>query len=276
MSSTVFSIESGVLALSLVGDTDPTTWNAPGGTPVDQVTLADYVTPGPGGDFSCQVTSGALSASPNTSDDTTPATFCAPEVTTTKVGVTSYTLDVSFLQDPNIVAGLNRFLFEHDTKAAYFLLGLDGVNPPKVAGRCRLVAGTIGGDARVTLTADLSLPCDQKPDVEFGDSTASEVVEGGGDVMATTFTAGTPGTVTPANATEPSTFAELTGAAPPVTASPATAWTTGQYVQLPGTSATGDRVSWNGTAWVNSVAAAASAGSTQEVEAPEAMAGSKA
>jgi hypothetical protein len=210
MSSTVFSIESGVLALSLVGDTDPTTWNAPGGTPVDQVTLADYVTPGPGGDFSCQVTSGALSASPNTSDDTTPATFCAPEVTTTKVGVTSYTLDVSFLQDPNIVAGLNRFLFEHDTKAAYFLLGLDGVNPPKVAGRCRLVAGTIGG------------------------------------------------------------------AAPPVTASPATAWTTGQYVQLPGTSATGDRVSWNGTAWVNSVAAAASAGSTQEVEAPEAMAGSKA
>jgi hypothetical protein len=260
MSSTVFSIESGVFALSLVGDADPKDWQAPGGKSVDQVTIADYTTPGPGGDFSCQITSGALTASPNTTDDTTPATFCSPEVTTTKVGVTSYTVDISALQDPQVVAGLNRYLFEHDTKAAYVLLGLDGVNPPKVAGRCRLVAGTIGGDARTTLTFDLSLPMDAKPDVEFGDATSSEVIEGGGTVQATTFTAGTPGTITPTDATEPSTFAELTGG-PAVTASPATAWTTGQYVQLPGTTAVGDRVSWNGTAWLNTVAAAAS---TQE------------
>lgn len=254
MSSTVFSIESGVFALSLVGDTDPGDWQAPGGKAVDEVVLADYTTPGPGGDFSCQITSGALTASPNTTDDVTPATFCSPEVSTTKVGVTSYTVDISALQDPQVVAGLNRYLFENDTLLAYFLLGLDGVNPPKVAGRCRLISGTIGGDARVTLTFDLSLPCESKPDVEFGDAATSIVIEGGTPaVRATTFTAGTPGTVSPPEATEPSTLAELTGGAA-VAASPTTAWTTGQYVQLPTTSAVGDRVHWNGTAWVTGVA----------------------
>jgi hypothetical protein len=246
--------------MSLVGDSDPTTWQAPGGKTVDAVVLADYTSPGPGGDFSCQITSGALTASPNQSDDVTPATFCSPEVTTPKIGVTSYTVDISALQDPQVVAGLNRFLFQNDTLLAYFFLGLDGVNPPKVAGRCRLIAGTIGGDARVTLTFDLSLPCEAKPDVEFGDETASIVIAGTG-TRATTFTAGTPGSFAPAGSTEPSTLAELTGG-PAVTASPATAWTVGQYVQLPTTSAAGDRVHWTGSAWVTGAALAAQAASS--------------
>jgi hypothetical protein len=251
----VFKIEAGVLALALVGDSDPKEWQAPGGKTVDTVTVADYTTGG-GGDFSCAVTSGALNASPNTSDLTTPATFCEPESTTTSVGVTSYELAVSFLQDPDLVNGLNRFLFEHDTELAYFLLGLDGTNPPKVAGRVRLIAGTIGGDARVDLTADLTLPVEQKPDVMFGNSTTSEVVEGGGAaaVVATSGTAGTPGTWTPAGATTPSSLAALTGHVPAITASPNTAWTVGQYLQLPGTTGTGNRVHWSGTAWVTGAA----------------------
>jgi len=265
MSSTVFQIETGVFALSLVGDSDPKDWQAPGGKSVDAVTLADYTASG--GDFSCQITAGALTASPNTTTEETPATFCSPAVSVVKVGVTSYTVDISALQDPQVVAGLNRYLFENDTLLAYVFLGLDGVNPPKVAGRCRLVAGTIGGEARTALTFDLSLPMETKPDIEFGDATTSDVVEGGGpEVMAETFTAGTPGTITPADATEPSTFPELTGASPAVTASPATAWTVGQYVQLPGTTATGDRVSWNGTAWVNAVATAASTSTSSAEE----------
>lgn len=252
MSSHVFKIEAGVLALALVADADPKEWQAPLGKTADMVTVADYTTPGPGGDFSCATTSGALNASPNTTDLTTPPTFCEPESTVTSVGTTSYELAVSFLQDPDLINGFNRFLFEHDTKLAYFLLGLDGVNPPKVIGRVRLIAGTIGGDARVDLTADLTLPVEQKPDIMFGDATTSEVVEGGGTatVMATTFTAGIPGTVTPAGATAPSTI----GAASSVTASPTTAWTTGQYVQLPGTTGTGNRVHWSSSAWVTGAA----------------------
>jgi len=183
--STIFKIEDGVLALTLV---DPLavgylpTWQSPGGLEVDVVTLATYTTaPATGVDFSCQVTSGALVASPNTTSDTTPATFCAPEVTTTSVGVTSYNLDATILQDPIIAAGVSAYLFEHDTKEAFFYLGLAGDgNPPAAIGRARIVAGAFGGDARVTLTATLSLPVSVKPDVWFGDATVNRIVKGDG------------------------------------------------------------------------------------------------
>jgi hypothetical protein len=183
MSSTIFRIEDGILALSLV---DPDAvgyaadWQTPGGLEVDVVTVATYTTVD-GNDFSCQVTSGALNATPNTTDDTTPATFCGPEVTTTSVGVTSYALDATILQDPQVSAGISAYLFEHDTKEAYFYLGLAGDgNPPAAVGRARVVAGAFGGDARVTLTATLSLPVSSKPDIWFGDATTTRVVKGDG------------------------------------------------------------------------------------------------
>jgi hypothetical protein len=61
-------------------------------------------------------------------------------------------------------------------------------------------------------------------------------------VQATGATAGTPGSFTPAGASTPANQAAMTT----VTASPASAWTTGQYV------ATGDaqHCFWNGTAWI--------------------------
>jgi hypothetical protein len=242
MSSHVFQIETGKFGLSLV---DPaaagytTDWQAPGGAAADDATIADYTAGG--GDFTCQITSGALSASPNTTDETTPATFCGPEETTTQVGVTSYTVDVTFLQDPDLVNGLNRYLFENDTKEAYFYLGLSSDDPPKAVGRCRLISGTIGGDARTNLTATLSLPCSRKPDVAFGTAASSVVIEGGGGAAtpATTATAGTPGSW---NGTAPANLAGTAG----ITASPATAWTTGQYVVLGDASHT----YWDGSAWV--------------------------
>jgi len=181
VSSHVFKIQNGVLAFTLV-DTAAVgylpEWQTPGGIAVDTITLAAYTTAN-GLDFSCSVTSGALTASPNTTDDTTPATFCEPEVTETTVGVTSFTLDATILQDPDLDAA-SAYAYEHDTEEVYFLLGLDGVNPPKAAGRCRMVAGAFGGDARVTLTADLSLPVTRKPDIEFGNATTSRVVWGSG------------------------------------------------------------------------------------------------
>jgi len=59
---------------------------------------------------------------------------------------------------------------------------------------------------------------------------------------ATGATAGTPGTFTPAGCDSPDKLAELTG----VTAVPATAWTTGQYVLL----GDGTFAHWSSTAWV--------------------------
>jgi len=184
MASNVFKIEDGVLALTLVDPAavgyDPS-WQAPGGKEVFEVALTDYATTGQ--DLSCQTTSGALNASPNTTDDVTPASFCGPEVTVTNVGVTSYSLDCTILQDPNFDA-VSLYLFEFDTKEAYFYLGLAGDgNPPAAIGRCRVVAGAFGGDARVALTATLSLPVSQKPDIWGGNVTTNRVVKGDGSVV---------------------------------------------------------------------------------------------
>ena len=75
-----------------------------------------------------------------------------------------------------MATGLSRFLFEHDTEEAYFFLGLDGDNPPRAIGRLRVQSGAIGGAARTSLTATVSLPLSRKPQIEFGDATTSAVV----------------------------------------------------------------------------------------------------
>lgn len=64
---------------------------------------------------------------------------------------------------------------------------------------------------------------------------------------ATGATAGIPATLTPANSYAP---ADLTDAATGFTASPLTAWTTGQYVTL----LDGTQAHWDGAAWVAGVA----------------------
>lgn len=61
-------------------------------------------------------------------------------------------------------------------------------------------------------------------------------------------TAGVPGAWTPAGCRVPADLAQTTAWA--VVASPATAWTAGQYVQTATAGAAG-RVSWNGTGWVS-------------------------
>lgn len=202
----VFQIEDGQFALKVVdkaavGYLD--SWQAPGGKTAETAMLADYDVSS--ATFMCQVTSGALSASPDTTTVDVPATFCNPGKTIPTPGQTSYSLDLSFLQDPNIAAGLSRYLFENDTAEAYFLLGLDGVNPPKAIGRVRLVAGTVGGDARSTLTADASLPLSRKPDIAFGDANDSVIIAGDGTVTPATL-------VAPAAAQQPAMSGSTTSA----------------------------------------------------------------
>ena len=65
-------------------------------------------------------------------------------------------------------------------------------------------------------------------------------------VPATGATAGSPGTYTPANSYGPEDLAGLAT----VTASPATAWTTGQFITL----RDGSTAHWDGAAWVAGVA----------------------
>jgi hypothetical protein len=68
--------------------------------------------------------------------------------------------------------------------------------------------------------------------------------------LSTGATAGTPGDWTPTDSTAPANLAALTGASPAIAASPNTAWTTGQSVEL----GDGSDAHWNGTTWVAGVA----------------------
>jgi hypothetical protein len=182
----IFQIEQGVIAFQVVDTTevgyDPA-WQAPGGSTVDTALLTDYETDS--ASWQCQATSGSLTAAQDTTTVDVPATFCSPARSIPQPASTSYSLDLSFLQDPNVAAGLSAFLFEHDTEEAYVLFGMAGssatpapgtVNPPKMIGRVRLVSGTIGGAARSNLTADVSLPVTMKPQIMFGTGSTTSII----------------------------------------------------------------------------------------------------
>ena len=77
---------------------------------------------------------------------------------------------------------------------------------------------------------------------------------------ATGATAGEPGTWTPPDSYAPTNLQDATG----VTASPATAWATGEYVVLGDNS----HAHWSGTAWVTGDAAVMAEGETQDATAP--------
>lgn len=86
--------------------------------------------------------------------------------------------------------------------------------------------------------------------------------EGPPVVPATGATAGVPGSWTPVGSQPPANVANLAAGVPnAVVASPATAWTLGQYVQTQTVGTTG-RAHWTGTAWVSGPAVFRTSGTT--------------
>lgn len=171
MSKTIFTIENGTFCLTT---TDPN-------VAIDTATPDDYIVAGETDSFTCQVTASALNATPNSTTEDIPATMCEAGETRTIVQATSYELGLTFLQDPNLAAGLSKYLFEHDTEVGYYYFGMggaDGSEAPKSIGALRIQSGTIGGEMRTTLTSDLTLPVTGKPDVMFGTGLTTAVVEG--------------------------------------------------------------------------------------------------
>jgi len=78
-----------------------------------------------------------------------------------------------------------------------------------------------------------------------------DLFSSGGAALATGATAGIPGTWTPGGSGVPASVTALQGAS--ISASPNTAWTTGQYVQT-GTAGVSGQAHWSGSAWVSGVA----------------------
>lgn len=176
MADTVwFKIETGAFALALVNTAASgylESWDAPSGKTITTVTLADYAMPA-GSNWQCQVVSGEISASSNTTREARPATWCNAASESVKPGLSSWTLNMTFAQDPQVATGLQQFLFANETKQAYFLLGLNGDltgNPraPLAIGRVSLAAESWGGPAGEDLTADVAFELLRKPQIEFG------------------------------------------------------------------------------------------------------------
>src|SRR5882672_11710682 len=91
--------------------------------------------------FECQVTSAAIVAKPKLV--TIPATGCEGE--TQQPAVTSYDLDLAFLQDWGQDPSLSQFLWDNDTEEAEFEISLGPDPIPLASGTVRCVAGSYGG-----------------------------------------------------------------------------------------------------------------------------------
>lgn len=182
----VFQIENGIVILApvdkeAVGYTDA--WQAPGGKTAATAVVADY---GDGTNYGCQITSGKLTASKQSSTTEVPATFCSPGSQRSQAQLTSYALDLEFLQDPTVRDGWLAFLAENDAAEAYFLLALDaGTNPPRAVGRVNLHDTGFGGAPRANLTDSVSFDCTRKPDRLFGTTGNTRLITGLGAVTDT-------------------------------------------------------------------------------------------
>ena len=154
--ATPFIITRGQLGLSL---TDPSKDAA-------NATIADY------SDFSCTVTSAKITATTNSDTTSVPATFCATASEETIPASSSYQLEGDVLQDPDEIAGLQKFVWENASSETgdpiYFYLGLsDGTDGPAAVGAILVSELDFGGPAGEVLTASFSWPTKGRPDIDF-------------------------------------------------------------------------------------------------------------
>lgn len=131
------------------------------------------------------------------------------------------------------------------TECAFLAIFVDGTNTFGIyVPKCEIFRSD---DVAVSDAESLvGLPLSVKPLV-YSTNIHTYAVTPLGGIPATGATAGTPGTYTPTGADLPAALAAMTGV---VTASPTTAWTTGQYVLLDD----GSQVHWTSSAWATGAA----------------------
>ncbi len=140
--------------------------------------------------------------------------------------------------------GMQQWSYENrGTDQPFTFTPNDKATSPSITGTIGVKFLGIGGDTNTRVTRDFDWAIPGEPTVTWGSGT--------GAVAATGATAGSPGTFTPAGSTAPADAAALAALA----ASPASAWTTGQYVVA------GDASEhyWDGSAWATGQAASAAA-----------------
>ncbi|RPH33795.1 MAG: hypothetical protein EHM90_00090 [Chloroflexi bacterium] len=114
--------------------------------------------------YECQVTEARVTATPNY--NTIPSTGCAGA--TQSPGLTSYSLDLAWLQDWSAAGGgLSGWADDHDGQPAWFEFSLDGGDATvKATGEVYVTAGSYGGvfgDGSPAAVDVTSWPCVSRP-----------------------------------------------------------------------------------------------------------------
>jgi hypothetical protein len=192
----------------------------------------------PGTEFGCQVTNYVVEQSDGNTEDAV-TTLCGDSVG----GGTSegpWHMTGTVIQDFDNPTGFQQWSYQNKgTEQAFTFTPNDKGTAPTIAGTVSVKFLGIGGDTNSRITRDFDWSIPGSPEVTWP----------GGAVAATGVTAGTPGAFTPAGAVVPADLAALQSAAPPVVATPATAWATGESVNLGTGSA-----HWDGSAYVAGLA----------------------
>lgn len=195
-------------------------------------------------DVSCNVNGCTLTSNKDQGDSKT--MLCG----TVKPGSVTYSWNLAGNLDIDVDAGADGFFALSQLSpgtSVDFRFTPNTTDGTEVSGKVIIDPLDFGGDEYgADLASDFEFALDGKP-----------VWAWGGGTPATGATAGTPGSWTPSGATPPANLAACAG----VTASPATTWTTGQYV------VTGDsqHQHWDGAAWATGDAALAADAEAQTV-----------
>ena len=192
----------------------------------------------PGVEYACQQTNVRIVPEHNEEGDEQ-ETLCGDVLTAATT--TSWSLQGTAIQDWDSATGVSfvQYSWANDGLTVPFSWQ-PNAGATTISGTVTVRALEMGGDVNTRITTDFDWPIAGKPTAVWGTS----------GVAATGATAGTPGTWTPSGSTPPSSVANLIAGTPNVvTASPTTAWTTGQYVQT-GTAGAPGQAHWSGTAWV--------------------------
>lgn len=116
--------------------------------------------------YECQVTEARITGAPNY--NTVPSTGC--EGASQSPGLTSYSLDIAWLQDwTEPGGGLSGWAFDNDATAQWFSFQLNSTDATvKAEGQVYVTAGSYGGvfgDGSAANVDTVSWPCIGKPDI---------------------------------------------------------------------------------------------------------------
>lgn len=126
--------------------------------------LVEFGPPATAKAFECQVTSAAITSTPNLI--TVPATGC--EGPTEIPQKSSFALALSALQDWGQTDSLSQYLWDNDTLESEFSIALAGAPFPVATGTVRVVAGQYGGDFAAAQNFTVTMPCQGKPVITAG------------------------------------------------------------------------------------------------------------